>query len=269
MTAVSPLTAEQTSALDALVDIIRLTGPLVAFTGAGISTESGIPDYRGPQGLWTTGTAKPVEYGEFMGDEAVRLAWWHALPDRIAQATVRQPNAGHRALVRLERAGVLLATVTQNIDGLHLDAGAHPDRVIEVHGNTRTIRCTNCGRIYPIAAFLEVAAELDRPPDCPNCGGILKSGTVAFGEPMPQEAMQLALAIAREAGVMLVVGSTLLVQPAARVPAFAKETGSYLAIINHGETGLDNEADQLIDAPSGPSLTYLADRLLGAEAASG
>jgi NAD-dependent deacetylase len=190
------------------------------------------------------------------------MQWWQALPERFEQARQRRPNAGHHALVRLEAAGVLWATITQNIDGLHLEAGGSPERVIELHGNTRTIRCTSCGRVYPIEEFLDRTPELEEPPGCPDCGGILKPGTVSFGEPMPQAEMQVAFTLAREAGVMLVVGSTLLVQPAARVPAYAKETGSYLAIVNHGETGLDDLADQLIDAPAGPALLYLVEQLL-------
>jgi NAD-dependent deacetylase len=262
LSAATTLTSVQTGELDALAEIIRFHSPLIAFTGAGISTESGIPDYRGPKGLWTTGSAKPIEYQDFMSSPELRMQWWQALPERYEQAQLRQPNAGHHALVQLERAGVLWATITQNIDGLHLEAGASPDRVIELHGNVRTIRCTDCGRVYPIAEFVAQMPAMDEPPSCPNCGGILKSGTVAFGEPMPQAQMQVAFTLAREAGVLLVVGSTLLVQPAARVPAYAKETGSYLAIVNRGETGLDDIADQRIDAPAGPALVYLVDRLL-------
>lgn len=256
------LTTEQRESLAHLAGIIRSRPPLVAFTGAGISTESGIPDYRGPNGLWTTGSAKPVTYEDFMSSEEARLAWWHALPGRYAQNRTTTYNAGHSALVELERAGILAATVTQNIDGLHIEAGSDPERVIELHGNTRTIRCTNCGRIYPIADFVETAASLTEPPPCPNCGGILKSGTVAFGQPMPQEEIRTALAMAETTGVMLVVGSTLLVNPAAHVPAVAKASGAYLAIVNIGETALDDDADLRLEAPAGPTLTTLADLLL-------
>ncbi|HUG14949.1 MAG TPA: Sir2 family NAD-dependent protein deacetylase [Thermomicrobiales bacterium] len=250
-------------ALDALAAVMQSRRPVVAFTGAGISTESGIPDYRGPNGLWTTGAARPVEYSEFMSDPEARMRWWQALPERVASSQQRAPNAGHGALARLERHGVLAATITQNIDGLHLDAGASPERVIELHGNARTIRCTSCGRVYPIQKFVELAPTLEAPPSCPACGGILKSGTVAFGEPMPRRAIQAALAVAREAAVMLVVGSTLLVHPAARVPALARESGAYLAIINIGETALDDEADLRLEAPAGPALSYLAERVVG------
>lgn len=250
-------------ALDDLAGVISARRPVVAFTGAGISTESGIPDYRGPNGLWTTGSATPVTYSDFMEDPEARMRWWQALPERVAGNSKRTPNAGHEALVRMERHGVLAATITQNIDGLHLDAGASRERVIELHGNTRTIRCTSCARIYPIQPFVELVPTLEEPPSCPACDGILKSGTVAFGEPMPRREIQVALTLAREAEVMLVVGSTLLVHPAARVPALAREQGAYLAIINIGETAMDDEADLRLEAPAGPALSYLAEKVVG------
>lgn len=259
------LTSDQVESLASLAETIRERPPLVTFTGAGISTESGIPDYRGPNGLWTTGNAKPVTYQDFMADPDAQLAWWHALPGRAAQNLTTTFNVGHQSLVQLERAGILKATVTQNIDGLHIEAGSDPARVIEVHGNTRTIRCTNCGRVYPIADYIETAAELTAPPPCPHCGGILKSGTVAFGQPMPQDEMQAAYDLARNSGVMLVVGSTLLVNPAAHVPTLAKASGAYLAIINIGETALDEAADLRLEAPAGPALTTLARLLLTGE----
>ncbi len=256
------LSLSDTAALNGLVAVIRKRAPLVAFTGAGISTESGIPDYRGPQGLWTSGSATPVMYDDFISNEEVRRQWWRALPERVERAGSHQPNEGHMALVRLEEADVLAVTITQNIDGLHQDAGADGERVFELHGNTRKIRCTNCRRVFPIEPFLEMHDRLEDPPVCPVCSGILKSASVAFGEPMPEDVLKLSLAVAQETGVMLVVGSTLTVNPAARIPQIAKQSGAYLAILNQGETALDGEADLLLSVPSGPALTYLADRLL-------
>ncbi len=248
--------------LDELADLITTKRPLVAFTGAGISTDSGIPDYRGKNGLWTTGSAQPVTYEEFMEDEERRLTWWRELPDRFRNGRKVEPNDAHHALVRLERAGLLGATITQNIDGLHRDAGTHPDRLVELHGNLQTIRCTECGTLWMTRAFLDDHGDRATPPPCPECGGIVKNGTIAFGQPMPVEELKLAFAIAEESGVMLVVGSTLLVNPAARVPAIAKASGAVLAIVNIGETALDGYADYRLEAPAGPALVYLTDRLL-------
>lgn len=258
------LTSTQTRQLDELAEIVRFHAPLVTFTGAGISTESGIPDYRGPHGLWTTGNQKPFTYDDFMNNPEARREWWRRLPERLAEVEARQPNAGHQALSRIERAYVMLAIVTQNIDGLQQEAGSDPARVIELHGSSRMIRCTRCGEVYLAREILEVYGGSPEPPPCPNCGGILKSGTIAFGEPVPPDALRVAFAVAEQAGVMLVVGSTLLVNPAARVPAMAKEAGAYLAILNKGETGLDGEADLRVDAPAGQALEYLAGRLLSA-----
>lgn len=257
------LTATQRDAIETLATVVRARPPLVAFTGAGISTESGIPDYRGPQGLWTTGAQQPFTYADFMNSPERRQEWWNGLPGRLAEVSRNHPNRGHRALVELERAGLLAATITQNIDGLHAAAGANPEQLVEVHGNTRTIRCMSCGTLWSIADFLTAVGPSDTPPPCPVCGGIVKNGTVAFGQPMPQREVQLAFAIAQQTGVMLVVGSTLLVQPAARVPDVARQHGAYLAIINRGETGLDAVADLRSDAPAGPALALLRDLLLG------
>lgn len=243
---------------------MRFHAPVVAFTGAGISTESGIPDYRGPQGLWTTGSHQPFTYQEFISNPEARLRWWRDLPSRLEQVQAQQPNDGHRALVRLEHAGILAWTITQNIDGLHRAAGTASNRLIELHGSSATIRCTDCGTVYDAAAFLAAHALEATPPPCPNCGGILKSGTIAFGQSLPPEDLRLAFAVARETGVMLVVGSTLLVNPAAQVPAYAKEHGAYLAILNNGETALDEQADFTLEAPAGAALTYLAAQILEA-----
>lgn len=249
--------------LDLLAETILARAPLVAFTGAGISTESGIPDYRGRNGLWTSGSATPVTYQEFMSSPERRIAWWRSLPERYQQGIERQPNAGHHALVRLQAAGVLLATVTQNIDGLHRRAGTAGDRLVELHGNGMTIRCTFCGTTWPVEQFLPLVAELSEPPACELCGGILKSGVVAFGESLRDNDLRSAFAFAERAGVMLVIGSTLLVQPAARVPEVALRRGAHLAIINHGETALDDLAGTRLDAPAGAALTYLTQRVLG------
>lgn len=256
------LTTEMRAKLDELAEQIRGHQPLVAFTGAGISTDSGIPDYRGKQGLWTTGKAQPVSYEDFMSDPEAQRHWWQSLRERLSQERANEPNSGHRALARLEQAGLLSDTITQNIDGLHQDAGMAPEHVIELHGNTRTIRCTNCGTVWPTADFLAQYGGGDEPPPCPVCGGVVKNGTIAFGQPLPQDELRRAFEVASKAGVMLVVGSTLLVNPAAQVPALAKANGAYLAIINIGETALDDYADTRLEAGAGDTLPYLTEAVL-------
>ncbi|CAN5659382.1 NAD-dependent deacylase [soil metagenome] len=263
------LNSSDRQALDELAGLIVENRPLVAFTGAGVSTDSGIPDYRGKNGLWTTGSAQPVTYDEFMEDPERRLKWWRDLPSRLQETRKVEPNEAHRALVRLERAGLLGATITQNIDGLHRDAGTHPDRLIELHGNLQTIRCTDCATVWPTVKFLEDHGDRETPPPCPECDGIVKNGTIAFGQPMPVDELKLAFAIAEETAVMLVVGSTLMVNPAARVPAIAKASGAHLAIVNIGETALDDYADTRLEVPAGPALTYLAARVLEGAASGG
>ena len=172
------LTTEQLESLAHLAGVIRSRPPLVAFTGAGISTESGIPDYRGPNGLWTTGSAKPVTYEDFMSSEQARLAWWHALPNRYAQNRGTTYNAGHSALVELERAGILAATVTQNIDGLHQRSGVPAAKIIELHGNTTYATCLDCGQRYELAPIKKAFEGKGTLPLCEKCDGIVKTATI-------------------------------------------------------------------------------------------
>ncbi|MFW6074076.1 MAG: SIR2 family NAD-dependent protein deacylase [Chloroflexota bacterium] len=266
---VTTLDHDSKLALDRLAAVIERRRPVVAFTGAGISTDSGIPDYRGKNGLWTTGKAQPQTFEEFMNDPDLRRNWWSDLPERLKSARRMEPNVGHRVLVELERHEIVAATVTQNIDGLHIDAGSTSDRVIELHGNNKTIRCTECGTVWPTEDFLAEHAGYEEPPPCSVCGGVVKNGTIAFGQPMPERELRQAFAVAQEAEVMLVLGSTLLVNPAARVPAVAKAAGAHLAIVNIGETALDSYADTRIEGPVGPALSYLNDRLLDQNRASG
>ena len=237
----------------ALADLIAASHRIVAFTGAGISTESGIPDYRGPGGVWERNA--PPTIGDFLDNPETRRRYWEnrlrTYPDLLA----REPNAGHRALVDLERSGRLAAVVTQNIDGLHLRAGHRTDRVIELHGTAHRVRCVDCGTAW---SGSEVQARLERgelPPACPVCGGILRTATILFGESLPPGALERAVAAAREADLMLVVGSSLVVQPAARLPQIAKRSGAKVAIVNRMDTPLDEIADVRLFGDAGPTLS--------------
>jgi NAD-dependent deacetylase len=219
---------------------------IVALTGAGISTESGVPDFRGPQGVWTKNpkAEKLSDIHYYMSDPAVRkLAWQQRL---VHPAWHAEPNAGHRALAALERAGKLHALITQNIDGLHQKAGNSPERVIEVHGTVHEYVCMNCGTRGPMPVVLERVRGGEDDPPCRDCGGILKSATISFGQPLVPEVIERAIRAAGEAGLFLAVGSTLQVYPAAGAVPRAKSAGARIVIINAEPTRFDDIADAVI-----------------------
>jgi NAD-dependent deacetylase len=230
---------------------------LVALTGAGISTESGVPDFRGPQGIWTTnpGAEKLSNIHCYMSDPDVRkLAWqqrvshpaWHA-----------EPNAGHLALAALERAGRLHALITQNIDGLHQKAGNSADKVIEVHGTVREYVCMSCGTRGPMPVVLDrVRAGEDDPP-CLECGGILKSATISFGQALVPEVIDRAMNAAADADVLLAIGSTLQVYPVAAAVPRAKAAGARIIIVNAEPTHFDDIADVVIQRRIGDVLPII------------
>ena len=245
--------------VETAVSLIRGASSIVAMTGAGISTESGIPDYRGPGGVWES--QKPPTIGDYLENaETRRVSWKRRLTDypRLAE---RHPNAGHRALVELERRGTLLAIITQNIDGLHQKAGSSADRVIELHGNAHQLQCVECGKIWPAEPIQERLRSGEEDPRCEVCGGILRSGTVLFGDPLPKSALDKALAVSNACNVMLIVGSSLVVNPAAQLPQIARRQGASLIMLNRTETTLDSLADVQILGESGPTLSDLVGRL--------
>lgn len=245
--------------LDLVAAMIRASERLVVFTGAGISTESGIPDYRGPNGVWARQAIPHID--TIRTDEASRVADWQFRRQRYPEMLAREPNAGHLAIADLEAMGLLLAIVTQNIDGLHQKAGNDPERVIELHGSTHTLRCLSCGRIWDgqdIQRRLE-AGETD--PRCEVCGGILRTGTILFGEALPQQALKTAMAVSRAADLMIVIGSSLVVNPAARLPAIARDHGARLVIVNQSATPLDELADVLIQGGAGDALSGIVARV--------
>jgi NAD-dependent deacetylase len=222
----------------------------VAFTGAGISAESGIPTFRGAGGLWTKyDPIKVSSIESFMQDPT---AYWMVSKERGGITLAARPNPGHIALATLEASGNLVAVVTQNTDGLHQAAGSR--RVIELHGSARTVECLDCG-IRESRAVVQARLAVQMPPVCKSCGGThLKPTVVLFGEPMPVAAMHEALALAQAADVMLVVGSSLVVRPAADVPLSAVRSGAKLIIINTEPTPLDSHADVMIQGRAGEVL---------------
>jgi NAD-dependent deacetylase len=230
----------------------------LAFTGAGVSAESGIPTFRGEGGLWTRyDPVKVASIDYFMADPS---AYWKVSKDRGRVALAARPNPAHRALAALERKGHLVGVVTQNTDGLHQDSGSR--RVIEIHGSGRTVRCLDCGAQERRA---DVQARLDEemPPLCKVCGGtFLKPTVVLFGEPMPYAAVQEAFGLAREADVVLVVGSSLVVYPAADIPLEAARSGARMIVVNAETTPFDELADVVIHGKAGevlPEIVKLID----------
>jgi NAD-dependent deacetylase len=230
---------------------------LVALTGAGISTESGIPDFRGPQGVWTRNpkAERLSNIHSYMSDPEVRrLAWQSRLEHPAWHAA---PNAGHRALVNLERRGTLHALVTQNIDGLHQQAGHAPNKVIEVHGTMRDVMCMNCGWRAPMGPVLDrVRAGEDDPP-CERCRGILKSATISFGQSLEPDVINRAMRAAERADLLLAVGTSLQVYPVASAVPLAKAAGARVVIVNAEPTPFDEIADAVLRRPIGEVLPAL------------
>jgi NAD-dependent deacetylase len=225
---------------------VRQAGRLVALTGAGISTESGIPDFRGPQGLWTKNpkAEKLSDIRYYMSDPEVRrLAWRQRVTHPAWQA---KPNAGHKALVSLEQSGQLRALVTQNIDGLHQAAGNSPDKVLEVHGTMREVVCMRCGWRGPMQATLDRVRAGEEDPDCRSCGGILKSATISFGQALVPEVIDRAMRAAEEADLLLAIGTSLAVFPVANVVPLAKSAGAKVVIVNAEPTAMDDMADAVL-----------------------
>lgn len=239
-----------------------MTKPLVAvLSGAGISTDSGIPDYRGPNGLWRRDpeAEKLVTYEYYMGDPEIRRRSWQMR--RKNGALSAEPNAAHRAVAELERSGVAVRVITQNVDGLHQRAGMPARKVLELHGTVRSVVCTHCHARGPMAdALARVEAGEDDPP-CPGCGGILKSATVMFGERLDPVVLGEAVAITKACTVFIAVGSSLQVQPAAGLAGVAADHGARLIIVNAEPTPYDGLADEVIRGPIGTSLPALLRRL--------
>jgi NAD-dependent deacetylase len=233
---------------------------LVVLTGAGISTDSGIPDFRGPNGVWTKNPAaeKASTLEHWVSDPEVRKAGWQARIESGMFGSV-QPNAGHRAIAELDRRGLLHLLITQNIDGLHHAAGVDPTRIVEVHGNVREWACLTCGARGPMSDALDRVRAGDLDPACEACGGIIKSATISFGQSLVPEDIARAEEAALEADVLLAVGSTLQVYPVAGVVPLAKRSGATLVIVNNQETPFDGIADAVFREPIGEVLPAMVD----------
>ena len=220
---------------------IRESDDIVVFTGAGISTESGIPDFRSPGGIWTR--YRPVTFQEYMSSEASRIEAWKRRLDGWEQYKNAKPNIGHYFVHSLDAKGKLIGLITQNVDGLHSRAGLPDEKIVELHGSNRKVICLQCDREYDPDEVIKQLVGDFASPKCDLCGGILKSATVSFGQAMPENAMRLAQEWTEQAEVFIVMGSSLQVQPAASFPVVAKRNGALLAIINREAGPLDDTAD--------------------------
>lgn len=243
-----------------LTGILRDSKNIVAFTGAGVSTESGIPDFRSPGGIWTRYDPREFTFDRFVESADVREKSWHMRREFFDM--LPEPNPGHRALAALEEAGRMMGVITQNIDGLHQEAGS--SNVIEIHGTARDVQCigTAPGRGEPEGCGFTASHQwaLDRvdggesDPRCPECGGLIKSATISFGQALAPDVMDAAADLAARCDTMLSIGSSLQVYPAAGIPLRAKEAGAVLVIINDEETPLDDVADIVIRGKAGETL---------------
>lgn len=245
-----------------VADLILQSHRLVVFTGAGVSTESGIPDFRGPGGLWTKYDEDDFSIDRFLASAECRRKQWQVFGEGFLGANA-EPNAAHLAVTDLYRLGKLDCVITQNIDNLHQKAGLPDDIVFELHGNMRRAVCLNCGKPF---SFDQIAVRLksgEQIPDCPGCNGILKPDVVMFGEQLPQRTLYEASRRSSDADLFIVIGSTLTVYPAAYMPVYAVRSGAKLVIINLGETPMDREAEVCIQARAGETMAAVLAAVTG------
>ena len=244
--------AKADAAIGKLRGLLEASRRVVVFTGAGISTESGIPDFRSPGGIWTK--YPPVEFDDFLRSADMRREFWRrkfAIHGTVQDA---EPGRGHRAVAELVRRGRVSSVITQNIDGLHQRSGVPDDMLIELHGNTTYAHCLECGERHELGPIREAFDADESLPTCRLCGGLVKTATVSFGEQMPEEAMRRAEADTLQCDLFLAIGSSLRVYPAAAFPALAKRNGARLVILNREPTEIDTLADLVVNREIGPTL---------------
>ena len=242
-----------------LLPFLRNAERAVVFTGAGISTESGIPDFRSPGGLWTQ--MAPIDFQDFVASREMRREAWRRRFAMEEMFSTVKPNAGHLAVAELVKRGIASHVITQNIDNLHQDSGVVAEKVIEIHGNTRYAKCLDCGtraELGFIRAHFETHGD---PPDCAACGGIVKTATISFGQAMPEAEMARAEEATCACDLFIVLGSSLVVYPAAAFPRAAKRNGARLVIVNREPTDQDEIADLALHAPIGPTLSAAVNAL--------
>jgi NAD-dependent deacetylase len=247
--------------LAAVAEWIRATDRLVALTGAGVSTASGIPDFRGPQGLWTRdpGAERLASIDAYVEDPQVRREVWKWRMETLEGGY--EPNPAHHALAELQRRGHLHTLVTQNVDGLHQAAGSDPDRLVEIHGTIHEVVCLSCGDRRPMSEILQRLHAGEDDPDCQRCGGLLKSATISFGQSLDPATLQRAHDATMGSEVFLAIGSSLIVHPVALLPRTALEVGAKLVVVNAEPTPYDDRADAVFHADVGEVLQGIVERL--------
>jgi len=245
------------NALDTAAELLRAARRVLVLTGAGVSTESGIPDFRSPGGLWSRYDPRELTYDKFCSSEETRRMYWRLATEAYPTLEQALPNAAHRAIVEMERSGKLLALVTQNIDGLHQKAGSDPERTIEIHGSALRAYCIECGEFFDREEVHRRVLAGESAPLCGACGGPLKPATVSFGQAMPEEDTRRAFEAASRCDLMIVVGSSLVVYPAAGLPDHAVAAGAPLVIVNREPTDKDQLAAGVLRGSAGESMSML------------
>jgi NAD-dependent deacetylase len=241
------------SAVDRLKEMLDKSRRAVVFTGAGISTESGIPDFRSPGGIWTK--YKPIDFRDFVASEEMRIESWRRKFGSDSVMKAAKPNKGHLAVAKLVQTGKVSSVITQNVDGLHQLSGVPDEKVIELHGNATYAACLDCGKRFELADIKKVFEADETLPICDACGGIIKTATISFGQAMPVAEVREAEEETLACDLFLAIGSSLVVYPAAGFPDLAKRNGAGLVIINREPTSLDSTADLVINDEIGPTLS--------------
>lgn len=240
-----------------LRQLIKESQKSVIFTGAGISTESGIPDFRGPDGIWNK--IKPIDFNDFIASEDVRRESWRRKFSSDTNWGDAEPNSGHLAIAKLVNLGLVTHVITQNVDGLHQKSGVADEQVIELHGNNNYATCLDCGKRFEFEVIRKTFLVNETLPFCDVCEGIIKTATISFGQPMPVREMQLAEEATLGCDLFMAIGSSLVVYPAAGFPALAKRNSAKLVIINRDSTDLDPICDLVINEEIGPTLSAAVD----------
>jgi NAD-dependent deacetylase len=244
-----------------IAEMIVNSKRIVVFVGAGLSTESGIPDFRSPGGVWDKYNPEDFYFQNFISKETAREKYWDMATEMYESMKDAMPNAGHLAIAEMERLGRLDCLITQNIDGLHFKAGNSREKVLELHGTAMHVTCLSCHRRYERDDIQDRRAKAGKAPLCDACGGLLKPATISFGQAMPEEETREAYRRSETCDLFIVIGSSLVVQPAAYMPVTAKQSGAGLVIINRDETACDNLADIIVNGPAGPTMAAILEKV--------